>query len=100
MRSREQTGDLEWKVPTKLNALVEAALTAGRPFIVNHGEDTGGSPFVSITVKWPQHEVRATWHTRNTGTYRLFSALATLPNQGWHDITATRALALIRGDAS
>lgn len=56
----------EWKVPAKLHDVANAALVAGRSYLVSHGEDTGGNPFVNITVKWPDHEIRATWHTRST----------------------------------
>lgn len=87
-----------WKVPAKLNELTTAALTAGRSYLVEHNEDTGGNPFVAITVKWADHEIRATWHTRKTGTYQLFSVIARLPHRGWHDITATQAIALINSE--
>lgn len=85
-----------WKAPAGLSKAVQAAMSAGRSFLVSHGEDTGGSPFVALTVKWDDAEVRLTWHTRGTGTYRLFSALAR-NGGGWRDVTLTGALALVNG---
>lgn len=86
---------MTWHAPAKLSDVVDAALNAGRSFIVSHGTDTGGSPFVSATVKWEKYELRLTWHTRDTGSYRLFSSIASIPGRNWHDITATRAIELI-----
>ena len=87
----------EWKAPRGLVQAVDAALAAGRAFIVNHGTDSGDSPFVSLTVKWPLHEVRLTWHTRDTGTYRLFSAMAKTDARNWHDVTMAKAIQVIAG---
>lgn len=63
---------IAWKPPAKLREVTNAAIEAGRSFIVSHGQDTGGSPFVSVTVKWDANEVRITWHTRDVGSYRAF----------------------------
>ena len=49
---------MTWHAPAKLSDVVDAALNAGRSFIVSHGTDTGGSPFVSATVKWEKYELR------------------------------------------
>ena len=86
----------EWKMPPKLRQVMDTAVDAGRSFMLAHGVDTGDHPFVALTVKWEGHEVRATWHTRSTGRYRLFSLLARYPGSGWHDVTADRAIELIR----
>lgn len=55
-------------------AVVEDAKFAGWLTAVNHGTDSGGMPFVTVTVGNPDtHETfRTTWHTRKNGTYQLF----------------------------
>lgn len=88
-----------WATPAKLREVVDTALNAGRSLLVSHGADTAGSPFVLATVKWDRYEIRLTWHTRDTGSYRLFSAIAAIPGRNWHDITAARAVELIGGAA-
>lgn len=86
----------EWKMPAKLRHMMDTAVDAGRSLILAHGIDSGDHPYVALTVKWDNHEVRATWHTRATGSYRLFSAIARYPHHPWHDVTADRAIELIR----
>lgn len=98
------TGPASFTPPKLLAELVTAALAHGRSFLLNHEVDNGGSPFVTLTVKWAPEgcdiptEVRLTWHTRNTGTYRLFSAITRGYSQGWRDITGKYALQLITGE--
>lgn len=90
--------------PKALAALIDAALAHRRSFIVQHGVDTGDSPFVSFKAQWlPEGcdvptKVTMSWHTRNTGTYRLFSAIARGYYRSWQDITAKKALALVTGE--
>lgn len=87
----------EWKTPKALSGVVCAALNAGRAFMVQHGEDTGGSPYVTFIVKWEQNEIRITWHTRNTGTYSLFSTMARTGTRDWHAFTVAKAVQMILG---
>ncbi|WP_068059231.1 hypothetical protein [Nocardia xishanensis] len=88
--------------PKALAELIEAALSHGRSFIVQHN-NSGDSPFVTFRAKWlPEGcdvttEVTLTWHTRSTGTYRLFTAIARGYYQDWHDISAKKALSLVTG---
>ena len=49
------------------------AIDAGWDVLIRHGKDTGDSPFVSVEAVKPDRHLRLTWHTRDTGTYRLFS---------------------------
>lgn len=85
--------------PTKLREVVDACLTHQRAVAISPGEDSGGSPFVSLQTKWGDaKEIRLTWHTRdNNGRYRFFSGLAAGFGGGWRDVTITRALELIAG---
>ena len=68
-------------VPAKCKELIGLLVDGGWSFVLNHGEDTGGSPFVTIEARRPSDHPRGfdhlmiTWHTRNTGTYRLFSCM-------------------------
>lgn len=90
-----------WKPPAGLKKAVDAALKHGRPFIVNHGMDSGDSPFVALTVKWDElYEVRLTWHTRDTGSYRLFSTLVRTATRNWHWVSMSAAIDLIGQGAS
>lgn len=63
-----------------------------------HGEDSGGSPFVTIAIgrKFADGTIfyyKITWHTRNTGTYRLFGKIARTPTSpGWHDAPSLREI--------
>lgn len=64
------------------------------------GEDSGGSPFLTLELgrkvgegKRAVYHYRITWHTRNTGTYRLFSKICRTPaSPGWHDAPSLRAI--------
>ena len=90
--------------PRALSEMIAAALTHKRHFKVEHGEDSGGSPFVTFRAVWMpdgcdiRTDIRLTWHTRDTGTYRLFSATAAGYYRAAHDTTAKKALALLSGD--
>lgn len=60
------------------------------------GIDTGGARYVTVTAARRGGEaVRATWHTRNTGTYRLTSCIAKGGTRGWYDLPLTAARSLV-----
>jgi hypothetical protein len=63
--------------PAKLADVVTELLDYGWSFVLQHGKDTGDSPFISIEAKRSKDSdtIRITWHTRATGTYRLFSCM-------------------------
>lgn len=96
------TQQVRGKVPTRARALLDAAIDHGWAVAWQPGFDTSGAPFITVRAAHfnpdaPDTEIRVTWHTRDTGTYRLFSAIAREPgHRGWHDITLTRAEAIIR----
>lgn len=73
--------------PNKLHDVVNGLLDYGWSFLVQHGKDTGDSPFISVEAKRDNETVRITWHTRATGTYRLFSCMVNK-----RDFTLTKAL--------
>lgn len=62
-------------------------------------EDSGGAPFVTVRAIADRGavDIRVTWHTRNTGTYRMTSAISRGGARGWHDITLAQARELIAG---
>ena len=75
-------------LPAKLHEAVSAALEGGWSFLVNHGKDTGDSPYVNFEARREgSKSITITWHTRATGTYRLFTC-----HNGRHDLTLTKAL--------
>ena len=84
-------------IPAKCTELVSALLANGWSFVLQHGKDTGDSPFISIEAK--KHKdgktIRTTWHTRQTGTYRLFSCMVNK-----HDVTLTKAMEVVREEAA
>jgi hypothetical protein len=78
-------------VPVKCKELINALADNMWSFVVNHGKDTVESPYVSIEAARGGVEVRVTWHTRATGTYRLFSCMVKK-----RDVTLTKALEAVR----
>ncbi|ASN20672.1 hypothetical protein CGK93_14035 [Arthrobacter sp. YN] len=62
-------------VPEKCKQLVSLLVDGGWSFVLNHGIDTGSSPFVTVEARRRDDHVMVTWHTRATGTYRLFSCM-------------------------
>jgi hypothetical protein len=64
-------------IPKNARELIDACLDSGWSILVQHGKDTGDSPFVSIEAAESRdgRKVRATWHTRGSGTYRMFSCV-------------------------
>jgi hypothetical protein len=77
-------------IPAKCAELVSALLAGGWSFVVNHGKDTGESPFISVEARRGRQDIRITWHTRATGTYRLFSCMVQK-----RDVTLTKAMEAI-----
>jgi len=95
------TSTPSWTPPRAMVDLLEEATRFGRNSSVTHATDSGGAPFVTVRLSWQRErqdypvEIRATWHTRTTGTYRLKSAIARWPGQDWVDVSLTRAQALV-----
>jgi hypothetical protein len=73
--------------PKKLGTVVDALRDYGWNFMVNHGKDTGDSPFISIEARREKESLMITWHTRATGAYRLFTCMADR-----RDVTLAKAL--------
>lgn len=65
---------------TAARDLLLLSAEAGWHTRISFGEDTGGSPFVSVQGANANPDLPAqfyvTWHTRKTGTYRLFTCMA------------------------
>lgn len=59
--------------------------------------DTGNAPFITVLAIRDTERLELTWHTRNTGTYRLSSAIRGRGN-GARDVTLTKARALIEAN--
>lgn len=87
-------------LPDRASSLVHALLVHGWATKTVHGLDTANNRFVSVEACRGDHELRLTWHTRDSGTYRLFSALARGDGRGrgWHTTTLTAARDLATGD--
>ena len=78
-------------IPLKCRELIIYLMDGGWNFMVNHGKDTGDSPFISVEARRGRQDIRITWHTRSTGTYRLFSCMVNK-----RDVTLTKAMDAIR----
>jgi hypothetical protein len=74
-------------MPTKCKELVAALAENMWTFQVIHNKDTGNGPFVSVEARRDNDHLMMTWHTRGTGTYRLFSCMANK-----RDLTLTKAM--------
>lgn len=59
--------------PTSAQDFAIDAIRSGWSVLLKHGKDTAGSPFVSVEAVKDERHLRITWHTRSTGTYRLFA---------------------------
>jgi hypothetical protein len=82
-------------IPANARELIDACLDNGWSILVQHGIDTGSSPYISVEAAKPTNrKIKVTWHTRNTGTYRLFSCMTGRP--GMRDVTLKAALAFAR----
>ncbi|MEU9890213.1 hypothetical protein [Sphaerisporangium sp. NPDC051011] len=64
-------------LPGPARQLLDLARAHGWRTLVNPATDTGGHVFVAVKVgrSRPWIQVDITWHTRDTGTFRLFSKL-------------------------
>jgi hypothetical protein len=67
-----------------------------------HGNDTGANPFVTVTAQRiiaEPYRVVVTWHTRETGTYRLSSAMVG-QHRGLRDVSLTKAREALSAERS
>lgn len=61
---------------TKAIDLAAEALEHGWTVRITPGRDSGSNPFVTVeAASGFDRYVSVTWHTRGTGTYRLFNAV-------------------------
>lgn len=91
-------------LPNRAVALLDALRGAGWGWTVGWNEDTGGNAFV--TVKGRQAgtpgapEINVSWHTRQTGTPRLFGCIiarrqTSMYSRGWQDAPVKAAEELV-----
>lgn len=73
-------------------ALLDLAITYDWPVAWLPSVDSGGNPYVTVRGRHPDGRAfEATWHTRATGTYRLFSAaIETRHNSTYRDAPMRR----------
>ena len=62
-------------IPAKFRELIQLLIDNGWAFLVNPGTDSGGCPYLTVEAAHDNQKLYITWHTRETGTYRLFSCL-------------------------
>lgn len=62
-------------IPPGCRVLTEALTVNGWSFMLNHGTDTGDNPYISTEARRGTDTLMVTWHTRDTGTYRLFTCM-------------------------
>ncbi|WP_225730929.1 MULTISPECIES: hypothetical protein [unclassified Nocardia] len=91
-------------MPKTVAGLVDTAIAYRRGVALTHGASNSGNPFVEFTARWcppgcdVATELRLTWHTHKTGSYRFFSGLARGYRAGWHDINAKQARRFLTGE--
>lgn len=80
--------------------LLLLCVDAGWDAILGHGMDTGGAPYISLRAARhdPDGYLDVTWHTRMTGTYRLFHCLIGRSRNSVRDSTLRGARAIVRGE--
>lgn len=54
-------------------------------------EATSGAPYVTVQARRGEEEIRATWHTHKTGTWRWDGALARGTVGGWREVSSQTA---------
>lgn len=89
-------------LPKAAAGLLDAMKRSGWRWSVGWSEDTAGHLFVTIRggIR-PEAQVDATWHTRGTGTLRLFGLLLrsgpvhSITRRGWHDASLRAAVTVI-----
>lgn len=86
-------------LPPKAKALLDAMQASGWRWSVVWSVDTGDNAFVGIRGgARPEVQVNATWHTRGTGTLRMFGLLVrggTVHGRGWCDASLRTAMSLV-----
>lgn len=78
-------------MPAKCKEFIGALTDNMWSFVVRHGTDTGESPYVGIEAARDGQKLMVTWHTRGTGTYRLFTCL-----HNKRVVTLTKVLEVVR----
>lgn len=73
--------------PAKCKDLIAALMHGGWSFVVQRGVDTGNNPYISTEARRDKDTLMITWHTRGTGTYRLFTCMVNKC-----DVTLTKAM--------
>lgn len=77
-------------IPPKCRGLVADLTDGGWSFMVNHGTDTGDNPYIAIEARRGKDSIMITWHTRATGTYRLFTCMVNK-----RDVSLTKAMEVV-----
>lgn len=86
------------KRPKGLTDLIALLDESGWSYGVSQARDSGGAPFITVRglPHWDQFtEVQVTWHSRSTGTLRLFSCMARQLRRGFYDLSLKAARELI-----
>ena len=77
--------------------LVNEAMNAGWSVLFRPNVDTGGSPFVTVEGVREGGYFCVTWHTRDSGTYRLFDCSAGESKYKMRDVPLKSVRAMIAG---
>lgn len=87
------------KRPRALTDLIALLDETGWSYAVEQAKDSGGAPYITVRGKpaWDNFtEIRATWHSRDTGTLRLVSCIACQLRRDWHHLPLKAARELIQ----
>jgi len=81
--------------PKGLTELIQLLDECNWSYSLVHGKDSNSSPFITVTGVDPAsgHQVIATWHSRGTGTLRLFSCMSGISKWALRDVSLKAARA-------
>lgn len=74
-------------LPVNTKKLVDSLAENGWSFMVQHGSDTGGCPYISVEGRKGESKVYATWHSRNAKGFGLFTCMMSNGRSQVHDAT-------------
>lgn len=90
-RRHDRFADLNHRDAVRARDFLNTAIDHGWSAAWQALTATSGAPYVSITAKRGDEEIRATWHTHKTGTWRWDGALIRGRATAWHHASSQTA---------
>lgn len=90
-RQQQHFATLHHRDATRARDFLNQAIDHGWSAVWNALTATSGAPYVTIKARRGDEEIRATWHTHKTGTWRWDDALYRGPTGGWRHLSSQKA---------